>query len=315
MHITFAAVEGFSFEIKAGIKQGCPASGSLFALALDPFLRMMLLRIPMRLSTVVAFADDLAAVLFQLHRSLRVLYQLFNLLLRATGLAINPRKTVIVPLGSSTLFTVKRYVLENLPAWAAFRIDDCGKLLGVWIGPGSMEKRWRDATAKFSDRARDSKATHFAIEETIRHYRVHALSVLSHLCQFSAVPPETLMAEDNALQGLTRGPHGVFPRGSLASLKNLGFRFEAPDLGCINRAAMLRTALGSDQFSKILAKWDADVNDENALLVPKHLPWFEASCIHGLMTMCKHHTLSSRGSTTVAARSCRRSLLRKCGLR
>jgi hypothetical protein len=290
MNIVFGVVQGFSFEVQAGIKQGCPASGSLFALALDPFLRMMLQTLPVKLTVAVAFADDLAAVLLHLHRGLRLLYPLFTLLFKATGLAINPKKTVIVPLGSSSPFSIKRFLHDAIPAWAAITVDDCGKLLGVWVGPGAAARRWRDATDKFSARARDSKATHFAFEETIRHYKVHAFPVLAHLCQVSTAPAATLSAEDKALQGLTRGPHGVFPQGTLATLKSLGFRFEAPDLTITNKAAMLRTAVCSSMFQKILAVWDTDVADDAALLAPRTEPWFAESCIAGMIANYRTHT-------------------------
>jgi hypothetical protein len=92
MNIIFGGVGGISFEVNAGIKQGCPASGSLFALALDPFLRMMMASIPPRLSTVVAFADDLAVVLLHLFAGLRTLQPIFALLFQATGLALNLKK-------------------------------------------------------------------------------------------------------------------------------------------------------------------------------------------------------------------------------
>jgi hypothetical protein len=188
---------------------------------------VVLLRIPAKLSTLVAFADDLAAFLLQLHHGLRVLYPLFLTLQKATGLVTNPKKTVIIPLGFASPFTVKRFVHESLPQWAKFKVDDCGKLLWVWICPGSVERRWKDVMDKFTIRANDSKATHFAIEATMRHYRVHSFPVLSHLCQFCAAPAETLAAESAAPQELTRGPHRVFPRGSAAALRNLGLRFEA----------------------------------------------------------------------------------------
>jgi hypothetical protein len=261
----------------------------LFALTLDPFLRMLLLRIPMRLSTIVAFADDLAAVLLDLADGLKKLFPLFALLFRAAGLAINPRKTVIVPLGSATSFWIRRFIHDCIPAWASVKIEDCGTLLGIWLGPGAGAVRWKDTTDKFLSRARDSKATHFAFEETLRHYRVHSFSVLSHLCQFCLAPPEVLDAEDRALQGLTRGPFGVFPRGALATLTELGLRFEAPDLGVTNRAAMLRTAMGSEQFHSAMIAWEEDFCDDNALVAPRRDPWFDDSCTAHLIRIYKAH--------------------------
>ena len=43
--ILFGGIATAGFMASSGIKQGCPASGSLFALALDPFLRLLCLRL------------------------------------------------------------------------------------------------------------------------------------------------------------------------------------------------------------------------------------------------------------------------------
>ena len=42
-HIKFAGRVYEGFDITAGIKQGCPSSGTLFAMAIDPFIRMLCL--------------------------------------------------------------------------------------------------------------------------------------------------------------------------------------------------------------------------------------------------------------------------------
>jgi hypothetical protein len=178
----------------------------------------VLSRIPMHLSAFVAFADDLAATLFKLHKSLRLLAPLFQELAQATGLIINMKKTVIIPIAGSTTFSVKRFLVDCLPGWSRVIIADAGKLLGVRIGRCTDEERWQETAAKYRTRAAESKATGFSIAETVRHYQVHAFSVISHLAQYCNAPAAILAAEDYALQGLARGPHNVFTRRSLASL-------------------------------------------------------------------------------------------------
>ena len=60
----YGGVKHFLYEIRSGILQGCPASGSIFVLAIDPFLRM--LRTELDSSRTKAFADDLASLLTKL---------------------------------------------------------------------------------------------------------------------------------------------------------------------------------------------------------------------------------------------------------
>ena len=65
-----------AFTIENGILQGCPMSGALFAIALDPFMRRLLLRIhrPMQLygDMIAAFLDDIGMVVGEISKYYRV---------------------------------------------------------------------------------------------------------------------------------------------------------------------------------------------------------------------------------------------------
>jgi hypothetical protein len=141
-------------EIFAGIKQGCPASGSVFALALDPFVRMMCLRLPKPLNTVTAFADDLAVVAVNLLAALRDLYPDFATMLAASGLRLNAAKTLVLPIGSMTEHKVRRFLVEQLVEWTGMTIARFGRLLGISIGPEGggtdMGARLRQVLGEFS---------------------------------------------------------------------------------------------------------------------------------------------------------------------
>ena len=80
------------FMVNSGIKQGCPASGSLFALLMDPFLRYLLCKIPRAKGIFLAFADDLAAVLFAI-QTLKDVLLCFKILRLAANLRLHMKKT------------------------------------------------------------------------------------------------------------------------------------------------------------------------------------------------------------------------------
>jgi hypothetical protein len=60
--IVFAGQRHDGFIQRSGIKQGCPLSGTIFALVLDPLMRYITSRIPREPSILIGFADDLAAL-------------------------------------------------------------------------------------------------------------------------------------------------------------------------------------------------------------------------------------------------------------
>ena len=79
----------------AGIRQGCPLSPLLFALAIDILLRRIVKLVPG--VKVFAFADDIALVLKDVGRD-RLLTQIFQDLEKIAGLGLNRKKCVLIPL-------------------------------------------------------------------------------------------------------------------------------------------------------------------------------------------------------------------------
>jgi hypothetical protein len=281
--ISLGGAEGESFLIRAGIKQGCPASGSIFALALDPFVRKLCLMLPKPLNTVVAFADDLAIVARRILAALKVLQPAFEDLALASGLRLHTGKSLIVPVGRTTAFAVRRFLVDSLPQWAGMRIDSKGKLLGVFVGPAASACRWTTTGDKFWRRARDAKASGGGFWLALQRYRIFAVSVLGHLAQFAQLPVSLLRMEELAVQGLSRGPHNVFSVRSLCYLKDLGCPLEAPQLQHINRASLVRAATSSQEFFRARDRFNSDDLPDDALLHPRSVSWFSDSCFAAML--------------------------------
>eukprot|EP00972_Heterocapsa_arctica_P080114 11808502-Heterocapsa_arctica.AAC.1 len=96
--VVFGGATGVSFLARSGIKQGCPLSGVLFAIGLDPFLRMLGACLPRCSTRFCAFADDIAFAVQDIFATMPIIMQRFLLLERATGMKLNHSKCVLVVL-------------------------------------------------------------------------------------------------------------------------------------------------------------------------------------------------------------------------
>ena len=91
-----AATRHAGFELRSGIRQGCPLSPLIFAIVADLLLRRLRRFLPS--AETKAFADDLAVVVLELIAALAVLVPLFAEYALISGLQLNIAKTVLVPL-------------------------------------------------------------------------------------------------------------------------------------------------------------------------------------------------------------------------
>ena len=118
--------------VLAGVLQGCPASGNLFVIAINPILTM-LCRLTGSGEQVRAFGDDVAGVLHLLRR-LKDFYSIFKIAIQAANLELKPSKCVLIPLGVPLTEAVKDFVLQflrrKIPEWAEFSIKSHVKCLG-----------------------------------------------------------------------------------------------------------------------------------------------------------------------------------------
>ncbi|GIY77566.1 retrovirus-related Pol polyprotein from type-1 retrotransposable element R2 [Caerostris extrusa] len=133
-HTKLLSSEGLSDSIRigAGIKQGCPLSGLLFNLCIDPILRRI--KTSSNIHNVLAFADDIAL----LEDSPNLLQESINTvhtMLSSIGLRLNPYKSItlhlsgVTPVGTrSTVFSI-----DNVPI-SSLAENEFHKFLGKPIG-------------------------------------------------------------------------------------------------------------------------------------------------------------------------------------
>lgn len=88
-----------SLRINAGVAHGCPLSGMVFVIVLDPYLRL-LRRVLAPTGRVRGFADDVAALVADPRTQLPQTASIFRTAAAAAaGLQLKPRKCKVVPIG------------------------------------------------------------------------------------------------------------------------------------------------------------------------------------------------------------------------
>lgn len=136
--VSLGGASAFMCEVRSGVLQGCPLSGSIPALAVEPLLNMFLTRfVEPALGHVLACADDVGAVVKRLE-DISVLVVVFELAEKVAGLTLKPSKCILVPIHapfSCHLVSLFRDVLVwQAPAWAGFQINPCAKYLAFgWV--------------------------------------------------------------------------------------------------------------------------------------------------------------------------------------
>jgi hypothetical protein len=116
------------FEMHSGIHQGCPLSPLIFAVAMDVLLRRACRLLPEAL--VRAYADDLCVAADDFWQQLPVLQRLMQEFANCSGLELNVRKTVVVPLAPGDPDAWRDRLLQGAPAWSPLKLAHSAKYLG-----------------------------------------------------------------------------------------------------------------------------------------------------------------------------------------
>jgi len=272
----------------SGIRQGCPASGTLFALAIDPCIRYLISLLGPRGGMLNAYADDIAAVLRDLFAVLKSIDEAFLTIGRATALRLHPGKVQIIPLWKFDEVAVREQIKTLVPRLAKAKIQASGKLLGIFIGPGADVQQWGGVAEEMRARSRYLASLNLAWSGVAPLYRSHVASVTSHILQFAAPSRELLQVESNCLAVATKTPSRAVPLAVLTRMKELGLAVNFPSLSIMGEASTFRAMAGSAAFPLMVAELARARRSRYGNLSP-YLRWWTRGGILGHMAKVKEH--------------------------
>jgi hypothetical protein len=230
------------FAMTGGIRQGCPLSPLLFITAMDGLLRVIVRKVAG--AKVKAFADDTAVIVRSLKEDLPRLHEVFCRLERATGLQLNMRKCVLIPLGDRGPTAVQAHLERSGSPWFGVKVSTHGKYLGFEVGPGRGTSSWTKPVQKAWDRVRLWEWSRLGLFFATQVWNIMVLSLFSFVAQLEVPPPEALAAETALLRKAAPGAGGWCRQSELHRLKRAyGFAGEYKNLASTATAAQLRVAM------------------------------------------------------------------------
>ena len=149
-HVEFAGAERGQFFVAKGVRQGCHASGFIFAMAFDPIFRWLQETIipknPDNLDFLqpaqCAYADDLAVAPSSFRELMPALAPAFRSVDSIAGLNLNYHKCCWVHYGTEERDSLQAWILENCEEFREMQIVRHAKYVGTMIGPDGHLHRW-----------------------------------------------------------------------------------------------------------------------------------------------------------------------------
>ena len=244
-HTKIGQAAMFLFLVRCGVLQGCPLSGTLFALSAEPFLRHLKYEVQEKEGGMVrACADDVGIAITAL-KSLLGAQQVFERAESLAGLTLKPKKCQLVPVCSVATpeleANIKCWLARWIPSWSTFAIASSGKYLGLWLGTITADKQLTVARLKWRERAAAIAKTGCSGSVACHNYASRAVPVLGYIFQFVVMDEKTARHERFVLHHLLHLAQSAMAESVLHNISTMNGP-KMPSLKVYSLAALSRAA-------------------------------------------------------------------------
>jgi hypothetical protein len=263
------------FRVLCGVRQGCPLSGSLFALAFHPIIVNLsdsLYRASMNTGhDIFGYADDIALVLYDLWKLLPALDHALAGVAAGAGLYINWQKVQLIPLWRHVdLELLRRRLSATCPRWKPTKLSMSAKYLGILVGPGVSDV---DAFAaplkKYMERCRFIAKMGLGWVRAASLHNIFALPVLSYVAQVQGDDGLREPDLDRAAATLFKNPMYRPPYRFFAHLDELGCTTGIKDVRLECQAAVARCSITLSALPLARRQLTTGSDDEHLRLHPQ----------------------------------------------
>lgn len=301
-HKGFPVLEGArgtGFCMSAGIRQGCPLSPLLFVVAVDGLLRRVGRESPG--TSPWMFADDTSMVMQNFREALPRIAIIFKDLQEAAQLSLNIGKCIFIPLFIESHAETRARIDAVAPAFREVAIQDHGKYLGYFVGPGKKDRAWNAALDKAEKQvlAWDWAPLGLYLAATV--WNTFIIPLLGFVAQLEAPPANTQERIEKMLRRAAHGPYRWCQVEDLLHLQRAyGFSTEYKDIRVVAEASMFRTACLEDRWSGGLHAEEKSSELRTAYSQTTHFnrsrdwgDWFDRATVHqmaGLARRLRHNS-------------------------
>ena len=285
MAFELSGFRGEWFSLTRGLRQGCPCSGVLFALALDPIARWMIMSLPPSGSLLSLYADDIAIVIEELDCIIaRLLNEFARILALAAGLQISYGKSVFTPLHHDGVGCIRAPLCEIASKWRQCREEVFYEYLGFVVGPGMSGHVFEKGIKKLEARAAVIRSMSIGSPASLYLAKVLIWSCVTHLLSLHAVDDRLARTFKSIGMSMVRGPAGWITWDVAKQLRLLKWPAAPPDpteLAERLQLFMVLCHLDTD-FELLWAKVISGMQHEDAALLPLTWDWSRHSYVLAL---------------------------------
>ena len=254
--------QGFTspaFWHSSGIRQGCPSSGWVWAVASHVLLKMLRSVLDqVNHGEVCACADDLLITVRAL-KHLAAVSHVLETFRQGSEFSLQLATCCLVPLWDYVHDARLRenWIRKALRKWTVqlgeIPIASCTPYLGTMVGPGAtLDDIWQGVVRKWHTRLQAIAGEGGSSLIRMQAYSSRVQSLLPYLCQLYSLPMHMRKEEMRALAVILKWPHGTLARQNAHHLDKWGGR-NLRTLGQINAISLMR-ASGAFDWAPELSK-------------------------------------------------------------